>query len=812
MNSVDNGNSRTPTLSSVIYPEKEKSFKYLSKYLKYTPIDKIYKGEIISELITKEKLFHYKITNYSQYKITQLKAWSEYISWVQTIIPKAYEDELRLYLTLENYTRSMITEKVFYDSKGFLFYILLYIDMCKDDIDIIKQFYKNGICHKNYLLYDSFSILYEKFHDFKNANNIYLTGFDNKVNDIESLQKKYKLFENRMLNRINREIAGTQLNSETIDDYLHTEIAKGIQPKFNKQNKRMLNDNGEANLITMIFKIRNNKIEISEDEKGKTSVNNKNQTTIKYGEVPIFVDEEFRNNLITKGTQLVEIYCLLDKFLTENDYDYQKTKAEFKARIKAEYDRRPYSFFSGKRDPGDYNTSLSSLENSVCDPGNNSDMLKTDQEKNPNKELTVDDVVKNMIEKDIRDSEKKNKENKAKTTKEKHFSGFDSIKPLEGGLIEQGQASLYNSVKGEESKTNLVSNGHSAVVCTKTKKDNVVHRIKYEDGDYLLDKRILYAKEQLKESREKAKKLKEDLERQKEEKTSQPALVPEKILLDSDGDLCMDMSQGNSAIERREETNTENKQQIQQLQPIVPVQPVQQTEPKQSKNLIDTINPLDVSRGEQKSMLFNKSMTPEEIDNQINQINDQFEKGKINYEQRNRYFTMLDEKLNQMVNQKKMLNAIEPLDENKIINPKGNNDYPITPQKKEFSLSFDSDHSHLFTNNGKQVNQGKPGQVGFTDLFKDSPVDTKNRLNSFFDDANVNVTNGNLAQYFQPSSQEDVSQNNHSKIEQFFFNDDPFESEDKAQNKKNCMSSITEKTIENTRNSSDLSIDKLFKS
>ena len=30
--------------------------------------------------------------------------------------------------------------------------------------------------------------------------------------------------------------------------------------------------------------------------------------------------------------------------------------------------------------------------------------------------------------------------------------------------------------------------------------------------------------------------------------------------------------------------------------------------------------------------------------------------------------------------------------------------------------------------------------------------------------------------------------------------------------RKNCMSSITEKTIENTRNSSDLSIEKLFKS
>ena len=300
--------------------------------------------------------------------------------------------------------------------------------MCRDDIDILKYMMKNNICTHNYFLYESIAIIYEKYHDFENANQAYLKGFEVKVDNIEGLQNKYKQFEIRMENRINREISGTSLNYDTIDKYLHNELEKSNTPTYNNYNKRNLTSNN-MNYVTLKFQITRNKIKIFNDEKdqqqGKSTINSKE--TVNYGEIPVFVDEPFRNNLVTKGTQLVIIYKLLVKYLLDKDLSFQKANEIFLQKLNAEYEKKPYSWLSQNRlfilndlsnniqneKEIEINKASKSITQDNC--SDEAQRINKNKENIPISTLTVDDVV-NKIETQIKESKNLQKEeNKAET-------------------------------------------------------------------------------------------------------------------------------------------------------------------------------------------------------------------------------------------------------------------------------------------------------------------------------------------------------------------------------------------------------------
>jgi hypothetical protein len=103
---------------------------------------------------------------------------------------------------------------------------------------------RNPTLRKNYIIYEYLAIIYEKNHDFKNADKAFKEGFENKVHNQELLGKKYKLFEERMENRIHREINSSEITQDTINDHLDKELIKrannllGDKNKFNIGNKR----------------------------------------------------------------------------------------------------------------------------------------------------------------------------------------------------------------------------------------------------------------------------------------------------------------------------------------------------------------------------------------------------------------------------------------------------------------------------------------------------------------------------------------------------------------------------------------------
>lgn len=842
--------TKLPFLFSLINPEKEKIFPYLSSYLQYTPAEKLYTKDNIKDLITKEKLYHDAIINSPQYKMTQLKAWSNYIKWICNIIPEIYNEQMRTFLVLENYTKTMVDEKIYYNNKEYISFWVYYIDMCRDDIDILKYMMKNNICTHNYFLYESIAIIYEKYHDFENANQAYLKGFEVKVDNIEGLQNKYKQFEIRMENRINREISGTSLNYDTIDKYLHNELEKSNTPTYNNYNKRNLTSNN-MNYVTLKFQITRNKIKIFNDEKdqqqGKSTINSKE--TVNYGEIPVFVDEPFRNNLVTKGTQLVIIYKLLVKYLLDKDLSFQKANEIFLQKLNAEYEKKPYSWLSQNRlfilndlsnniqneKEIEINKASKSITQDNC--SDEAQRINKNKENIPISTLTVDDVV-NKIETQIKESKNLQKE--------------------------ENKAETQNIVKV------VLPNP------TKNKKEIISARIKYINNNdkneiYLLDKRIEYYRNKLKQERQ--------IKAEKQKEIEQLKLPTEELdkdddNVDSDGDLNMDSD------------NEENEQKNENRFNLNYIQPLQKSPPNKnnSQNLLQQIKPLDINMinkktsnnvidnsKQQNQNLFNKTMTEEEINEKMNEIEDKYQKKIISLETRDKLLSFIEEKISQLEkkqnkgNQDLLDNYLAPAESQKCKNifiengiNQGNahinnikpisTNFLITPDKKnnDFSLSFDSTHSHLFAKSLLNQNNINQKQNNFLNNFlpdsKDNNINDNNyfnspnsKLSSFLDGMNNdNKQNVDLGKYFNVNSNSHKYNNdlNNSRLAKIFMEDDNFfesagkniynmiknNNDDNSASitnnnpRKNCMSSITEKTIENTRNSSDLSIEKLFKS
>ena len=141
-----------PYTSSVISVETNQLFPYLSRYLPYTSLLKIFSREKISSLNKEEQELIERIKNPNKYNITALNAWTNYIHWVCHIMPegKSQDDQIRLYVALENFTRTMLDERVFYDKKEYMNFWVYYIDLSRDGLDILHFLQKKEAL--NYIL------------------------------------------------------------------------------------------------------------------------------------------------------------------------------------------------------------------------------------------------------------------------------------------------------------------------------------------------------------------------------------------------------------------------------------------------------------------------------------------------------------------------------------------------------------------------------------------------------------------------------------------------------------------------------------
>ena len=808
-----------PYTSSVISVETNQLFPYLSRYLPYTSLLKIFSREKISSLNKEEQELIERIKNPNKYNITALNAWTNYIHWVCHIMPegKSQDDQIRLYVALENFTRTMLDERVFYDKKEYMNFWVYYIDLSRDGLDMLNFLKKKKVALRSIKLHTSIALIYERFHEFKKANEAYLEGFAAGVLDDEKLKDDYSTFEKRMVNRINREIEATDLDYRKIDQYIHDEISERSSPRYNERNKRLLNKNM---IFTITFKLYRTKIELYNED--GSPLNLDKIDTVNYGGIGIYLDEKNYSNFSNRCSQIVEIYSILEKCLLAKDRKFKKKEEEVRENENKSLEKKPYSWLSENR---------------------KFDMKIFYEQDSLSKENQMDPLMNQQEEKQKNDSPKRNSVNyrfslKINKGKQEEIELKKTPEQVIENIRKQVEISMENINKAPEKEKenipkiskiepiaqNVVSNSKAV---TKPKKEIVIMRKKYprENGRqvFKFDKCIQAEREKYEKAKQEARELKAKeflkIKPIQQIQQIQPAHEEPKEEYDSDGDLKMESDDEEEEVPHFNNPIKPKEAQISSIQPIERLTPELKAQPS-IPNL-------------------NKTMTFDEINEKMSEIENN---KNISEETRNNLLNILDEQINRIA-QKRLdkptdiiSTYLAPQDSKKVVevpsetnNPKKNLtikpiqtilNVSITPDKKvnEYSLSFDSNHSHLFAKPNQPINnQPKPSEPINDSIYFNSPM---NKVSSFLDGIESSKKSSNqnldLGKYFNLGNSK-VNELNDSRLAKMFMSED---SGEKNQNNnqesnnimKERMSAITEKTIENTRNSSDISLDKLFKS
>ena len=182
-----------------------------------------------------------------------------------------YDEKVRTFIFLEFFIKKLESDKYIINSDGYGRIYKNYIILCRDTIDIFEYLEKNNILIENENFYCEKGIFFEKIHKYKEANQIYIEGFVNILDDNKNnIQQKgnillanYIKFEKRMKERIERDLEGLSDEMSKIDFFLHNYIAE--------KKKKFINSKSMNNIkkIFMINNTNNNEItnEVEEEIK-----------------------------------------------------------------------------------------------------------------------------------------------------------------------------------------------------------------------------------------------------------------------------------------------------------------------------------------------------------------------------------------------------------------------------------------------------------------------------------------------------------------------------------------------------------------
>ena len=756
---------------NIMNPENEIAFKYLSQFLNYKPLNLIYSKEKIESLINNENKFHQIIKNPSNYNLNKLSAWKMYISFIKDLIPKEYHDNLRIFLVLEYFTQAMYQEKEFYLEHDYISYWIFYADFCRDDLDILKVLLKKNICTNNAELYIALSYIYEKYHAFTYANDCFLQGFNAQCKSDDYLKKNYEEFEIRMENRINREINSTNIKCEDIDKYVHNEIYKFNNDKNNllyNENKNDLREKG-IKVITMNFKIYNNKLEILDD-----NINYQNEV-IQYGNFPIYIDETCRKNISRKGTQLVELYKLIVDFLNNNDVEFKVNSEKFKNEIIEYRKKKPYSWLSLKRPYGNQNFDLSNSNLSFFENNNekntsNQDINQVSKNNNCENQFNINNINNNLND----------------------FNANSINQMVSNELNEEINKNNINNIKNLNDCNNNFNNNPLSNLKSKELDDLILNELNLINEH---KKRIEELKQMISDELNYVKKKEENLKLIEEEYNSKKINYNNNNILDIHRNLESNNG-GVLDINKNLESNNNN------------ILDINRNLESNNKNNSSFTNYLI-------NFLSNDKITIDEIKNKNKEIEYYYKLNKITLSDKLYYINLLNQKYNQIIQNHNKIHSfvqpnfkqIKPLESNENIN--NNLNFNQYNNKNNINLV-----SHQMNNNNN-LNQGLNYQNN-NNSTKFLPININD-----FDLKNNTPT---INKFFESENKMQNKMNDENRFEKLFLGKDDYEKEiikDQSNFKRynlndnfdnitntNHFSSITEKTFESRKTS----IEHLFNS
>ena len=90
-----------------------------------------------------------------------------------------YDEKIRIFIFLEYFLKKLEPDKYIINSDGYGRLYKKYIQLCRDAKDIFEYLDKNKILIKNENFYFEKGLFLEKIHKYKEANQIYIEGFVN---------------------------------------------------------------------------------------------------------------------------------------------------------------------------------------------------------------------------------------------------------------------------------------------------------------------------------------------------------------------------------------------------------------------------------------------------------------------------------------------------------------------------------------------------------------------------------------------------------------------------------------------------------
>ena len=270
-----------------------------------------------------------------------------------------------------------------------------------------KYLGKNKILIKNELFFCEKGFYYERIHKYKEANQTYIEGFiklldNNDKKGGKLLNDQYLNFENRMLNRISRDLENLDEDWDSIDSYIHKKIRESKLNNVNIKNGKkyfLMNDDNE-NLEDKLFKNINYNFNLS---KGRLILNDNNNEDSKGTEVVDFYGNvKFIKNPpdINKVTNITFIYEILKISLSLIYSEWKIEYDNFDKEVKQNKEKLPYSWLSNLRPTKrniknlkENNEILNLVQKEYINAGN----LNNTNEKNNNDEISGKNI-KNIFQ------------------------------------------------------------------------------------------------------------------------------------------------------------------------------------------------------------------------------------------------------------------------------------------------------------------------------------------------------------------------------------------------------------------------------
>ena len=438
-----------------IYPEKDPKSSELFTYLTQTinwpfyTLQDIYsmqqnKKNInfpewqkeIEEIDKEKKLGIINSLNKSSKTLIELV--EDYMKFINTYF-SMNDEKVRTFIFLEYFLKKLEMDKYIINSDEYGKLYKRYLILCRDAKDIFKYLEKNKILIGNENFYFEKGLFFEKIHKYKEANQIYIEGFVNILDENNNNPQKGNLllanyinFEKRMKERIERDLEGLSDELEEIDISMHNYIEnckiKYLNIKnINNNKKYFMNNNNNSDLteeeeeeIKIIKKINYN-FSIAEGRLNLLkNFGNSNGTEIvgESGEVKFIKNPPD----INKVTSITSIYLILKKVLSLSYSDWKRDYENFEEEVQKYNETLPYSWISKLRptkrnlkNMNDNSLVLSLIQKEYLNAGNtnsnvninlNSDInMKNDINiKNENENKKFNNIIDNSFNEDLNDN------------------------------------------------------------------------------------------------------------------------------------------------------------------------------------------------------------------------------------------------------------------------------------------------------------------------------------------------------------------------------------------------------------------------